>query len=72
MKLTDTLIRNAKSADKRQTLFDGGGLYLAINPNGGKLWRFKYRIGGKEKQLALGKYSNLKKVIQCIRSGGTN
>jgi integrase len=37
-------------------MFDGGGLYLQINPNGGKLWRFKFRFGGQEKLLALGVY----------------
>ena len=35
---------------------DGRGLYLEVFPNGSKLWRFKYRIGGKEKRLALGAY----------------
>jgi len=54
--LTDTAIRKAKSASKPQRLFDGGGLYLEVSPAGGKLWRWKYRIGGKEKRLALGIY----------------
>jgi Integrase len=54
--LTDTAIRKAKPADKPQRLFDGGGLYLEISPAGGKLWRWKYRIGGKEKRLAIGTY----------------
>ena len=56
MPLTDTAIRKAKSADKPQRLFDGGGMYLEISPAGGKLWRLKYRYGGKEKRLALGTY----------------
>jgi integrase len=56
MKLTDTAIRTAKPAEKRQTLFDGGGLYLVINPNGSKLWRLKYRFDGKEKLLSFGAY----------------
>jgi len=54
--LTDTAIRKAKSADKPQRLFDGGGLYLEVSPAGGKLWRWKYRISGKEKRLAIGIY----------------
>lgn len=54
--LTDTAIRKAKAADKPQRLFDGGGLYLEVSPAGGKLWRLKYRISGKEKRLALGAY----------------
>ncbi|MGB5851412.1 MAG: integrase arm-type DNA-binding domain-containing protein [Rhodanobacter sp.] len=54
--LTDTAIRKAKPADKPQRLFDGGGLYLEVSPAGGKLWRWKYRISGKEKRLAIGAY----------------
>lgn len=56
MALTDTAIRKAKSTDKTQRLFDGGGLYLEISPAGGKWWRWKYRFGGKEKRLSLGTY----------------
>jgi len=56
MSLTDASIRNAKPGHKPIRLFDGGGLYLEISPNGGKWWRFKYRIGGKDKRLSLGVY----------------
>jgi integrase len=56
MPLTDTTIRNAKSASKAFILSDGGGLYVQITPSGGKLWRLKYRYAGKEKLLAFGKY----------------
>lgn len=35
---------------------DSGGLYLEVTPNGSKRWFLKYRIGGKEKRLALGGY----------------
>ncbi|MHB1058082.1 MAG: tyrosine-type recombinase/integrase [Rhodanobacter sp.] len=56
MPLTDTAIRSAKPAAKRQRMTDGGGLYLEVSPAGGKLWRLKYRHGGKEKRLALGAY----------------
>lgn len=37
-------------------MFDGGGLYLEINPTGSKLWRLKYYHLGKEKRLAIGPY----------------
>lgn len=56
MPLSDTTIRSTKPAAKPQRLFDGGGLYLEVSPAGGKLWRLKYRHGGKEKRLALGAY----------------
>ena len=55
-KLTDTKVRQAKPADKPYKLFDGGGLFLLVQPGGSKLWRLKYRFGGKEKLLAIGSY----------------
>ena len=55
-KLTDPKIRQAKPADKSYKLFDGGGLFLLVQPSGSKLWRLKYRFGGKEKLLAIGSY----------------
>lgn len=58
-KLTDVAIRNAKPEAKPKRLSDGGGLYLEISPAGGKLWRLKYRFGGKEKRLALGIYPTI-------------
>lgn len=59
MALTDTTIRNSKPTDKQQKLFDGGGLFLLVTPNGGKWWRLKYRYGGKEKLLSLGTYPDV-------------
>lgn len=56
MALTDTAIKAAKPKLKPYKLGDSGGLYLEISPAGGKLWRMKYRIDGKEKRLALGIY----------------
>jgi hypothetical protein len=46
----------AKPGPKTQRLFDEKGLYLEVSPTGGKWWRLKYRIGGKEKRLSLGTY----------------
>ncbi len=56
MPLTDPAIRRAKATDKPLRLFDGGGLYLEVAPGGGKWWRLKFRIDGKEKRLSLGTY----------------
>lgn len=58
MPLTDTACKNAKCPpDKPRARFsDSGGLYLEVTLNGAKLWRWKYRHGGKEKRLALGAY----------------
>src|ERR1700690_3974607 len=33
---------------------DGGGLYLAISPNGGRRWVFLYRWHGKPTEIGLG------------------
>lgn len=41
---------------KPYRMFDGGGLYLEVAPSGGKWWRWKYRVAGKEKRLSLGVY----------------
>jgi integrase len=59
MSLTDTEIRRSKPADKAYKLFDSGGLHLLVTPSGGRLWRWKYRFEGTEKQLALGSYPAL-------------
>ncbi|WP_374387434.1 tyrosine-type recombinase/integrase [Sandaracinobacter sp.] len=56
MALTDIAIRNAKPGDKPFKLTDGAGMFLLVTPAGGKLWRLKYRIEGREKLLALGAY----------------
>jgi len=55
-KLTDVAARNAKPREKTYTLPDGAGMYLEVRSNGARYWRLKYRIGGKEKLLALGVY----------------
>ncbi len=59
MALTDTAIRRSKPGDAPYKLSDAHGLYLLVKPNGGRLWRWKYRIDGKEKLMALGAYPEL-------------
>lgn len=54
--LTDVQIRTAKPDSKPQKLTDGNGLYLEVRPTGTKLWRYRYRIAGKENVYALGEY----------------
>ena len=80
MSLTDTAIRKAKPADKPYRIFDGGGLYIEIAPSGGKLWRLKYRIDGKEKRLAIGTYPdvpliearNRREIARQLLANGTD
>lgn len=45
--LSDVEAKKAKPQDKPYKLTDGKGLYLLVNPNGGKLWRMNYRYEGK-------------------------
>jgi integrase len=59
MPLTDAAIRKAKSSEKPFKLFDERGLFLLVTPTGGKLWRFKYRLSGKEKLISLGGYPDV-------------
>jgi integrase len=56
MPLTALDIKQAKPASKPHKLADGGGLYLLVNPNGSKWWRWDYRIAGKRKTLSMGTY----------------
>lgn len=58
MKLTVKGIQK-KPGKKPEKLFDGGGLYLLLNPNGSRWWRLKYRFGGKEKLLSLGVFPDV-------------
>jgi hypothetical protein len=54
--LTIQEIKNAKVGEKPRKLYDRDGLYLFVTPTGGKLWRGKYRVNGREKTLSLGPY----------------
>ncbi len=56
MKLTDSIIKAAKSRDKPYSLPDGQGLALYVQPSGAKWWRFRYRFNGVAKMLSMGIY----------------
>ena len=56
MALTDLRIRSTKIGEKPIKLTDSGGLYLEVRPSGAKLWRYRYRIAGKENVFAIGEY----------------
>lgn len=57
--ISDAALRAAKPSTKPYKLSAGGGLYLEVKPNGSKLWRWKYRLLGKENRAALGSYPKL-------------
>ena len=56
MTLTIAAIKAAKKQKKPYKLYDEKGLYLSIEPTGGRLWRWKYHWDGKEKKLAFGSF----------------
>lgn len=56
MKLTNTLIKNAKAKDKAYKLTDGDGMYLKVTTKGHKYWRMDYRFNHKRKTLSIGVY----------------
>ncbi|MDI1300614.1 MAG: integrase arm-type DNA-binding domain-containing protein [bacterium] len=59
MALTDTSVRTAKPKEKPYKLADERGMFLLVTPAGGKLWRLKYRMDGKERLLAIGSYPEI-------------
>lgn len=59
MALSDTKVRTIKPLDKPFKLSDERGLFLIVTPTGGKWWRLKYRLDGKEKTLSLGVYPDV-------------
>lgn len=54
--LTAVAAKNAPPKDKDYKLADSEGLYLFVTTKGYKSWRYKYRFGGKEKRLILGRF----------------
>lgn len=57
--LTDLRCKSAATEGRAvRKLPDAHGLYLWVQP-GGKCWRFRYRLAGKEKTLSLGVYPDV-------------
>ena len=55
-KLTTARIKAAIPREQPFKIADGLGLSLLVQPNGNRLWRFRYRWLGKERMLGLGRY----------------
>ena len=60
--LTNQTCKTAKPADRDYKLSDSGGLYLHVMRTGARIWRWKYRIHGKEKVLTFGRYPEVSLV----------
>lgn len=59
MPLSDATLRALKPRDKPYIETDGRGLYVEVFPTGGIVWRYRYRLSGKQEKLTLGKYPDL-------------
>lgn len=59
MALTDTRIRALVRSKAPGRHTDGKGLLLEIRPSGKALWRYRYRIAGKENLFAIGEYPDI-------------
>lgn len=49
-------IENSEPRAKQYKLADGGGLRLIVKPAGAKLWLWRYRFDGIEKNVSFGEY----------------
>lgn len=59
MALSDTKLRNLKPGEKPYAETDDGGLHIEVMPGGAKVWRLRYRVGGrgsKQEKISLGDY----------------
>lgn len=59
MALTDTKLRNLKAAKKPYSETDGRGLHIEVMPGGSRVWRLRYRVGGRgsrQEKVTLGDY----------------
>ncbi len=65
-KLTDRAIKALKPRAKPYKAADGEGLYIEVAPAGGRLWRLKYRFGGKEKRLSFGPWPDI--TVEAARA----
>jgi integrase len=54
--LTALAIQNAKPRDKSYIVTDSTGLHLLVKPSGTRMWRLRYRFGGKQNMLSLGSF----------------
>jgi integrase len=78
--LSDTAIKNAKPAAKGFKLAEPGGLFVLVQPNGAKLWRYRFWLDSREGLLALGAYPDvglkrareLHQEARALVAGGIN
>ena len=54
--LTNVALKALKPESRPYKKSDGGGLFILVEMNGSKLWRFAYRHDGKQKSLSGGRF----------------
>lgn len=59
MPLTDIAVKNAKPKDVPYKISDRNGLYLLVSTTGARLWRYKFRVAGKEGLFSIGEYPQI-------------
>lgn len=59
MKLTYPLLLNAKPQDKPYKIRDRDSMYLRVSVSGSKVWKFDYRLDGKDCSYTLGRFPDL-------------
>ncbi|WDF72311.1 tyrosine-type recombinase/integrase [Novosphingobium sp. KACC 22771] len=57
--LTAASVSRAKPKEKPYKLSDRDGLYLLVEPTGGRVWRMNYRIHDKQKTITFGRWPEL-------------
>lgn len=58
-KLTDVELRNCIKAGQPVTKTDGDGLTFTLSAKGTAAWTLRFRIGGRRKELTLGRYPDM-------------
>ena len=58
--LTDPQLRRLIAAGAPVAVSDGGGLTFTLSAAGTAAWALRYRIGGRRRELTLGRYPDLK------------
>ena len=54
--LTDAKIKKAKPKDKTYKLYDTNNLFLVVNVSGKKVFRVKYKINNRYREISIGEY----------------
>jgi hypothetical protein len=49
-------LKALRPGDKPYKRSDARGLYVLVNTDGARWWRFRYRVSGREKLISLGTY----------------